>query len=166
MSELMKDDIERQDEQQGELNILQLPPRSEAHKHKERKKSKRRIKYFFVRFLTALFVVVPVGVFYVAQHYIHTMANNRPETKVFEEILFASKKKDTKENQQVNSQTGSFHFHTVEEGETLSSIAKNYFPDREDAEAILRQYNDLQEEVKAGQIIRIPSYLPPLKKEQ
>ncbi|MGR4029622.1 LysM peptidoglycan-binding domain-containing protein, partial [Bacillus sp. ZZQ-131] len=46
--------------------------------------------------------------------------------------------------------------HTVKEGETLESIAKQYFSDENGIE-VIKKYNNLQEdEVSAGQELKIP----------
>ncbi|MGF9966713.1 LysM peptidoglycan-binding domain-containing protein [Bacillus rhizoplanae] len=129
-----------------------LPPRSEVHK--DEKKSKFKIKHFFVRVLTVLFILLPIGVLWYTERYIEgkkAESSTNSEKSAFEVIFFDSKKKT--DNESKSSQT--FQFHTVKEGETLGSIAKKYFPN-EDGIAIIKKYNEIAEELEPGQVLKIP----------
>lgn len=133
-----------------------LPPRSEVHKDKKNKKSKFKIKHFFVRILTVLFILLPVGVLWYTEHYIvekNKKSAADSEQSAFEVIFFNSKKKTNHESKSSSSKT--FQFHTVKEGETLGEIAKNYFPD-EDGIAIIKKYNEVAEVLEPGQVLKIP----------
>ncbi|WP_242217248.1 LysM peptidoglycan-binding domain-containing protein [Bacillus cereus group sp. BfR-BA-01380] len=129
-----------------------LPPRSEVHKDKQKKKSKFKIKHFFVRILTVLFILLPVGVLWCTERYIveknkESAANSKQSA--FEVIFFDSKKKTNHESKET------FQFHTVKEGETLEEVAKKYFPN-EDGVAIIKKYNEVAEELEPGQVLKIP----------
>lgn len=129
-----------------------LPPRSEVHKDK--KKSKFKIKHFFVRVLTVLFILLPIGVLWYTERYIEgkkAESSANSEKSAFEVIFFDSKKKT--DNESKSSQA--FQFHTVKEGETLESIAKKYFPN-EDGIPIIKKYNEIAEGLEPGQVLKIP----------
>ena len=133
-----------------------LPPRSEVHKDKQNKKSKFKIKHFFVRILTVLFILLPIGILWYMERYVvekNKEANANSEQSAFEVIFFDSKKKTNHESKSSSSVT--FQFHTVKEGETLGEVAKKYFPN-EDGIAIIKKYNEITGELEPGQVLKIP----------
>jgi nucleoid-associated protein YgaU len=132
-----------------------LPPRSEVHKDK--KKSKFKIKHFFVRVLTLLFILLPIGILWYTERYVEgkkAASSTNSEKSAFEVIFFDSNKKT--DNESKSSPSQNFQFHTVKEGETLENIAKKYFPN-EDGIAIIKKYNEIGEEVEPGQVLKIPA---------
>ena len=138
-----------------------LPPRSEVHKDK--KKSKFKIKHFFIRILTLLFILLPIGILWYTERYIEgkkAESSANSEKSAFEVIFFDSKKK----NNESNSSAKTFQFHTVKEGETLENIAKKYFPN-EDGIAIIKKYNEVPEELEPGQVLKIPKKPEPEQKK-
>lgn len=156
------------EEHRGEstqTEIEGLPPRSEVHKDKSNKKSKFRIKHFFVRILTVLFILLPIGILWYTDRYI-TEKNGKlsadSEHSAFEVIFFDSKKKTNHESKLSSSET--FQFHTVKEGETLEEVAKKYFPN-EDGIAIIKKFNEIEEGLKPGQVLKIPEKTGAEKKE-
>lgn len=139
-----------------------LPPRSEVHKDK--KKSKFKIKHFFVRILTLLFILLPISILWYTERYVEEKkaeSSANSEKSAFEVIFFDSKKKTDNESK---SPSETFQFHTVKEGETLESIAKKYFPN-EDGIAIIKKYNEVAEELEPGQVLKIPEKLEPKSKK-
>lgn len=133
-----------------------LPPRSEVHKDKNNKKSKFKIKHFFVRILTVLFILLPIGVLWYTERYIvwkNEESEANAKQSAFEVIFFDSKKKTNHESK--SSSSGTFQFHTVKEGETLEEVAKKYFPN-EDGIAIIKKYNEVEEGLAPGQVLKIP----------
>lgn len=76
--------------------------------------------------------------------------SNNDGKSAFEVIFFDSAKSESqKHSEKVIT-------HTVKEGETLESIAKQYFSDGNGIE-VIKKYNNLQEdEVSAGQELKIP----------
>lgn len=133
-----------------------LPPRSEVHKDKKNKKSKFKIKHFFVRILTVLFILLPIGVLWYTERYVvekNKESEANSEQSPFEVIFFDSKKKTNHESKSSSSEA--FQFHTVKEGETLEEVAKKYFPN-EDGIAIIKKYNEIAEGLKPGQVLKIP----------
>lgn len=134
-----------------------LPPRSEVHRNKEKKKSKFKINHFFVRILTFLFILLPICVLWYTDKYIEVKSreeNDAPKKSAFEVIFFDSNKQAGGE--QKLSQSGTFQTHIVKEGETFESIGKQYFPNEDGAE-IIKKYNNLQDEqLKVGKELKIP----------
>lgn len=133
-----------------------LPPRSEVHKDKKNQKSKFKIKHFFVRILTVLFILLPIGVLWYTERYIaekNGKSSADSEHSAFEVIFYDSKKKTNHESKSSSSET--FQFHTVKKGETLEEVAKKYFPN-EDGIAIIKKYNEVAGELEPGQVLKIP----------
>ncbi|MGW5980493.1 LysM peptidoglycan-binding domain-containing protein [Bacillus mycoides] len=127
-----------------------LPPRSEIHRNKENK-PKFKMNHIFVRVLTFLFILLPISILWYTDKYIQVKSDsNNAEKSAFEVIFFDSAKTESKK------QSEKVATHVVKDGETLESIAKQYFSD-EDGIEIIKKYNDLQEdEVKVGQELKIP----------
>lgn len=153
---MMRQAAQLEENEEKELETEGLPPRSEVHKDKK-KKSKFKIKHFFVRILTLLFILLPVGILWYTEEYILQKSNEESDTftkSSFEEIFLDSEKQA--ESVDKSSQPGEFQFHTVKEGETLESIGKMYFPN-EDGAMIIKEYNELkQDELQPGQVLKIP----------
>ncbi|WP_459501542.1 LysM peptidoglycan-binding domain-containing protein [Bacillus sp. C1] len=130
-----------------------LPPRSEIHKDKEKKKSKFKINHFFVRVLTFLFILLPLSILWYTDKYIEVKSvkeKDAPGKNAFEVIFFDSNKQGEGEKK------GKFETHIVKEGETFESIGKQYFPD-EDGATIIKNYNNLQDnQLEVGKELKIP----------
>lgn len=127
-----------------------LPPRSELHRNKE-KKQKFKMNHIFVRVLTCLFILLPISILWYTDKYIQVKSDSSNAGKsAFEVIFFDSAKSETqKQSEKVVT-------HTVKKGETLESIAKQYFSDESGIE-VIKKYNNLEEdEVSAGQELKIP----------
>ncbi|PFF90081.1 peptidase M23 [Bacillus cereus] len=135
-------EFERVEEKEG------LPPRSEIHRNKE-KKQKFKMNHIFVRVLTFLFILLPISILWYTDKYIQVKSDgNNAGKSAFEVIFFDSAKSESPSEKVVT--------HTVKEGETLESIAKQYFSDETGIE-VIKKYNDLQEDkVSVGQEIKIP----------
>ncbi|PEX92347.1 LysM peptidoglycan-binding domain-containing protein [Bacillus cereus] len=127
-----------------------LPPRSEIHRNKE-KKQKFKMNHIFVRVLTFLFILLPISILWYTDKYIQVKSDsNNAGKSAFEVIFFDSAKSETQK------QSEKIVTHTVKEGETLESIAKQYISDENGIE-VIKKYNNLQEdEVSAGQELKIP----------
>ncbi|CAM4017842.1 LysM peptidoglycan-binding domain-containing protein [Bacillus cereus] len=127
-----------------------LPPRSEIHRNKE-KKQKFKMNHIFVRVLTFLFILLPISILWYTDKYIQVKSDsNNAGKSAFEVIFFDSAKSESpKQSEKVAT-------HTVKEGETLESIARQYFSDESGIE-VIKKYNNLQEdEVSVGQELKIP----------
>ncbi|WP_369903597.1 LysM peptidoglycan-binding domain-containing protein [Bacillus manliponensis] len=151
---VMRQAVQFEEHEEKEPAAEGLPPRSEVHKDK---KKKFRIKHFFVRVLTVLFILLPISMLWYTEEYIWKKSGKKEDDfakSAFEEIFFDSK--DGVENVKEPGQPGEFQFHTVKEGETLESIGKVYFPN-EDGAKIIKKYNELQwDELEQGQVLKIP----------
>lgn len=144
-----------QEEKKNE--IQSLPPRSEVHRKRDAKKKKRHIQYLFIRFLVAVFILLPVAVYFFTNRYIvQKQKELQQNSKIFEEIFFEKKNAQTEQTKQSN-QTGTFTFHKVTEGETLESIAKFYFPNDDGVSIILKNNSLPNNSVTVGQVLKIPS---------
>lgn len=152
----MRQAVQFEENEEKEPKTEGLPPRSEVHKDKK-KKSKFKIKHFFVRVLTLLFILLPISILWYTDKYIWEKSEEENDDfaqSAFEEIFFDSKKQA--ESVKKSEQPGEFQFHTVKEGETLENIGKMYFPN-EDGAAIIKKYNELeQNELEQGQVLKIP----------
>ncbi|MGG5736462.1 MULTISPECIES: LysM peptidoglycan-binding domain-containing protein [Bacillus cereus group] len=137
-------EIERVEEDEG------LPPRSEIHRNKE-KKPKFKMNHIFVRVLTFLFILLPISILWYTDKYTQVKSDsNNAGKSAFEVIFFDSAKTESqKQSEKVAT-------HIVKDGESLKSIAKQYFSDENGME-VIKKYNDLQEdEVRVGQELKIP----------
>lgn len=137
-------EVERVEEKEG------LPPRSEIHRNKE-KKQKFKMNHIFVRVLTFLFILLPISILWYTDKYIQVKSDsNNAGKSAFEVIFFDSAKSESEASSE------KVVTHTVKEGETLESIAKQYFSDETGIE-VIKKYNDLQkDEVNVGQELKIP----------
>ncbi|MBS9805379.1 LysM peptidoglycan-binding domain-containing protein [Bacillus cereus] len=137
-------EVERVEEKES------LPPRSEIHRNKENKQ-KFKINHIFVRVLTFLFILLPISILWYTDKYIQVKGDSSNAGKsAFEVIFFDSAKSES------HKQSEKVITHTVKKGETLESIAKQYFSDENGIE-VIKKYNNLQEdEVSAGQELKIP----------
>ena len=110
-------EVERVEEKES------LPPRSEIHRNKE-KKQKFKINHIFVRVLTFLFILLPISILWYTDKYIQVKGDsNNAGKSAFEVIFFDSAKSESQKHSEKVIP------HTVKEGETLESIAKQYFSD-------------------------------------
>ncbi|SDZ90942.1 LysM peptidoglycan-binding domain-containing protein [Bacillus nitratireducens] len=137
-------EVERVEEDEG------LPPRSEIRRNKE-KKPKFKMNHIFVRVLTFLFILLPISILWYTDKYTQVKSDsNNAGKSAFEVIFFDSAKTESqKQSEKVAT-------HIVKDGESLESIAKQYFSDENGME-VIKKYNDLQEgEVRVGQELKIP----------
>lgn len=137
-------EVERVEEDEG------LPPRSEIHRNKE-KKPKFKMNHIFVRVLTFLFILLPISILWYTDKYTQVKSDsNNAGKSAFEVIFFDSAKTESqKQSEKVAT-------HIVKDGESLESIAKQYFSDENGME-VIKKYNDLREdEVRVGQELKIP----------
>ena len=96
-----------------------------------KKKQKFKINHIFVRVLTFLFILLPISILWYTDKYIQVKGDsNNAGKSAFEVIFFDSAKSESqKHSEKVIT-------HTVKEGETLESIAKQYFSDGNGIEVI------------------------------
>ena len=137
-------EVERVEEKES------LPPRSEIHRNKE-KKEKFKMNHIFVRVLTFLFILLPISILWYTDKYTQVKSDsNNAGKSAFEVIFFDSAKTESqKQSEKVAT-------HIVKDGESLESIAKQYFSDENGME-VFKKYNDLREdEVRVGQELKIP----------
>ncbi|EEL51452.1 Peptidoglycan-binding protein, LysM domain [Bacillus cereus Rock3-44] len=147
--EELEEELEEEQTEEG------LPPRSEIHRNKEKKKSKFKINHFFVRVLTFLFILLPLSILWYTDKYIEVKSAQKSDAtgkNAFEVIFFDS----NKHGQGEKKQPGKFETHTVKEGETFESIGKQYFPNGDGA-TIIKNYNNLQDDqLEVGKELKIP----------
>lgn len=107
------------------------------------------MNHIFVRVLTFLFILLPISILWYTDKYIQVKSDgNNAGKSAFEVIFFDSAKSESEATSE------KVVTHTVKEGETLESIAKQYFSDETGIE-VIKKYNDLQEdEVNVGQEIK------------
>lgn len=109
------------------------------------------MNHIFVRVLTFLFILLPISILWYTDKYIQVKSDsNNAGKSAFEVIFFDSAKSESEASSE------KVVTHTVKEGETLESIAKQYFSDETGIE-VIKKYNDLQkDEVNVGQELKIP----------
>lgn len=155
MNSMRKQIPDFEEELEEEQTEEGLPPRSEVHRNKEKKKSKFKINHFFVRVLTFLFILLPLSILWYTDKYIEVKSakeNDVPGTNAFEVIFFDS----NKHGEGKKKQSEKFETHIVKEGETFESIGKQYFPN-EDGATIIKSYNNLQDnQLEVGKELKIP----------
>ena len=96
-----------------------------------KRKQKFKINHIFVRVLTFLFILLPISILWYTDKYIQVKGDsNNAGKSAFEVIFFDSAKSDSQK------QSEKAITHTVKEGETLESIAKQYFSDENGIEVI------------------------------
>lgn len=87
-----------------------------------KRKQKFKMNHIFVRVLTFLFILLPISILWYTDKYIQVKSDgNNAGKSAFEVIFFDSAKS------QSEASSEKVVTHTVKEGETLESIAKQYF---------------------------------------
>lgn len=157
--------MQTEEKQIKNLDILSLPPRSErvrvtgegelpsrSELQEEKKLEEKKIKsrYRLAKILLGLFIPIPlIFILYTINPGLFGifLGETTSTSAAFDTVHLASAQNDTADK---------YVFHTVEEGETLSSISIKYFGNS-DGEEIIREVNNLSsEELETGQEIKIP----------
>lgn len=151
---------------QQESDELHLPPRSEVHK---KKKTKWKIKHPLVRILALFFVLLPISIYS-----IYHLVDKRPVQVVtidddsYETVDVDQQKEEMTqrkplENEAKQEEDGSdetessFIYHTVQENETLYSIAMKYYGNEKGMDFI-KEWNRLTStKLQKGQVLKIPN---------
>ena len=106
------------------------------------------MNHIFVRVLTFLFILLPISILWYTDKYIQVKSDSNNAGKVHLRLFFDSAKSESEASSE------KVVTHTVKEGETLESIAKQYFSDETGIE-VIKKYNDLQkDEVNVGQELK------------
>jgi len=151
---------------QQESDELHLPPRSEVHK---KKKTKWKIKHPLVRILALFFVLLPISIYS-----IYHLVDKRPVQVVtidddsYETVDVDQQKEEMTqrkplENEAKQEEDGadetepSFIYHTVQENETLYSIAMKYYGNEKGMD-LIKEWNRLTStKLQKGQVLKIPN---------
>jgi len=151
---------------QQEDDELQLPPRSEVHK---KKKMKWKVKHPLVRILALFFVLLPISIYS-----IYHLVEKRPvqvvtiDDESYETVDVDQQKghkpqqkpleNEAKEEEQESNETeSSFIYHTVQENETLYSIAMKYYGNEKGMD-LIKEWNHLTSmKLQKGQVLKIPN---------
>ncbi len=97
----------------------------------KKKNKKFKMNHIFVRVLTFLFILLPISILWYTDKYIQVKSDsNNAGKSAFEVIFFDSAKSESEASSE------KVVTHTVKEGETLESIAKQYFSDETGIEVI------------------------------
>jgi LysM repeat protein len=155
---------------------LLLPPRSEVHRKKPKKrerKKKWKLKYPLVRLLVLFFILLPISmlsIYYTNQDSNTVTVVTRNETGSYELVDIASVEKETTESSSSTKATQNqpalktnkkeagqkVITHIVQENETLYSIAMKYYQSDRGME-IIKKWNHLQNtQLHRGQVLQIP----------
>jgi LysM repeat protein len=157
---------------------VSLPPRSEVHrkKPKKREKKKWKLKYPLVRLLVLFFILLPISmlsIYYTNQDSKMVTVVTRSETGSYESVNIAPVEKGTTESSSSTTaaqnrpavktkktnkkETGQKVItHVVQENETLYSIAMKYYQSDRGME-IIKKWNHLQNtQLHRGQVLQIP----------
>ena len=152
---------------QQESNEFHLPPRSQVHSKK--KKTKWKMKHPLVRILALFFVLLPIAI-YSMYHLVEkrpiqvvTIDDESYETvDVDQQKEKAPQRKplenEGKEEEHASDETEpSFTYHTVQENETLYSIAMKYYGNEKGMD-LIKEWNHLTStKLQKGQVLKIPN---------
>ncbi|SFA55247.1 LysM domain-containing protein [Parageobacillus thermantarcticus] len=168
--------------EQKREDVLSLPPRREVHRRKKAKKrAKWKLKYPLIRLLALFFISLPVlmlGIYYANNDSKIVTVVTRSETGSYEQIDIAPaeertalpssessvRKKDRppsdgqKENGALDGHPKKQKTitHTVQENETLYSIAMKYYQSDKGME-VIKKWNHLKSmQLHKGQVLQIP----------
>jgi LysM repeat protein len=161
-------------EERDRSEEMTLPPRSEVHK---KKKTKWKMKHPLVRLLALFFVLLPISILSIYYLYdkrpVQTVTIDRSgsyETVDIEKKRAEETKKppsSTTIEQNENKRDDvvknadervepSFIYHTVQENETLYSIAMKYYENTKGMD-LIKEWNDLKSaKLHKGQVLKIP----------
>ncbi|BDG46700.1 MULTISPECIES: LysM domain-containing protein [Parageobacillus] len=165
--------------EQKHEDVLSLPSRREVHKRKkEKKRAKWKLKYPLIRLLALFFISLPVLMLVI--YYAHNDSKTvtvitRSETGSYEKIDIApdeektapplsrpSTQKKERPQSDVQKEDGASGgqpktiTHTVQENETLYSIAMKYYQSDKGME-IIKKWNHLKSmQLHKGQVLQIP----------
>jgi LysM repeat protein len=155
-------------------DVLSLPPRSEIHRQKKSKKRvKWKLKYPVIRLLALFFILLPISmlsIYYANNDSKTVTVVTRSETSSYEQIDITpveekvrklnAKKEDRSESdaqkEDKSSDERKIITHTVQENETLYSIAMKYYQSDKGME-IIKKWNHLKSaQLHKGQVLQIP----------
>lgn len=158
-------------------DVLSLPSRREVHRRKKAKKRvKWKLKYPLIRLLALFFISLPVlilGIYYANNDSKTVTVVTRSETGSYEQIDIAPAEKKTalpssesstqkKDRQKADGASGGQPkkqktiTHTVQENETLYSIAMKYYQSDKGME-VIKKWNHLKSlQLHKGQVLQIP----------
>ncbi|GMB07834.1 LysM peptidoglycan-binding domain-containing protein [Thermolongibacillus altinsuensis] len=166
-------DIDKQGDDRREEEMT-LPPRSEVHK---KKKTKWKIKHPLVRLLALFFILLPISILS-----IYYLSDKRPaqivtidrsgsyetvdiekkrteETKTTPSLPSGEQNENKSEDIVENADEPvepSFIYHTVQENETLYSIAMKYYENTKGMD-LIKEWNNLKSaKLHKGQVLKIP----------
>jgi LysM repeat protein len=180
-AESLRELVEQRDEMMQQEDVLSLPSRREVHRQKKSKKwVKWKLKYPLIRLLALFFILLPISmlsIYYANDDSKTVTVVTRSETGSYEQIDIApakekaappssepsSQKKDRpesdaqKENKASDKQKKQkIITHTVQENETLYSIAMKYYQSDKGMEMI-KKWNHLKSaQLHKGQVLQIP----------
>ncbi|QDP40492.1 LysM peptidoglycan-binding domain-containing protein [Radiobacillus deserti] len=147
-----------------EVNILELPPRSQVHSN-TKSKVKWKISFPLVRFLVLLFLIITVLILTYriwGEDFLQTSDKENEETNELEEVI-VGEKKDTPQEEQPSTlvqekdpDSVGLQIYSVEEGDTLASIAEKFYGNAEDQQLIIDANGLTNKTLKVGQVLRIP----------
>ncbi|KHF30629.1 LysM domain/BON superfamily protein [Anoxybacillus sp. BCO1] len=154
-------------DKQQESDELHLPPRSEVHKKKKTKMENKNTHSF--AFLRSFFVLLPISIYS-----IYHLVDKRPiqvvtiDDESYETIDVDQQKEEMPqqkplENEAKQEEDGSdetepsFIYHTVQENETLYSIAMKYYGNEKGMD-LIKEWNRLTStKLQKGQVLKIPN---------
>ncbi|UFT97654.1 LysM peptidoglycan-binding domain-containing protein [Radiobacillus kanasensis] len=153
-------------QEEKELNILELPPRSQIHTNKKTK-VKWKISFPFVRFLVLLFLIITVLVLTYkiwGEDFLQSkdFLNETETDSSHEEVIVGEKQNKEPEGDQqslVQSKEPDLvglQIYNVKEGDTLSSIAIEFYGNAEDQQLIIDVNGLTNKTLKVGQVLKIP----------
>jgi len=152
---------------QQESDELHLPPRSQVHNKK--KKTKWKIKHPLVRILALFFILLPIAIYSM-----YHLVDKRPiqvvtiDGESYETVDVDQQKEkapprkplenEAKEEERAPDEAESaFTYHTVQENETLYSIAMKYYGNEKGMDLIKEWNNLTSTKLQKGQVLKIPN---------
>ncbi|GAA5415398.1 hypothetical protein Pryu01_00422 [Paraliobacillus ryukyuensis] len=152
---------------QADINVLDLPPRSEVHQNKK-KKTRWKFNQLFLRFLIFLFVLVIILVVtypYWGKEFLESTQQDGLKEVGGQSVQVVSSNQKLTEERTVEFEldpnsdetielTG--RYYRVSEGDTLESIVNTYYKNP-DVINVLKKINQLEDEtIKPGEELFLP----------
>lgn len=147
-AEKLRKKVEKIDEPFDEYHPL--PPRSEKHRAKK-KRTKLKVKYPLIRFLTVFFILLPTVIFSIYTYF--DSKHNRGSEKA---VVTSGYETIQIENQQSGSNNQKIVYHKVLPKETLTMIAMKYYHSKLGIAAIKAENHLQGDNLRTGQVLRIP----------
>ncbi|MCP8616728.1 LysM peptidoglycan-binding domain-containing protein [Salirhabdus salicampi] len=133
---------------------LPLPPRSEVH-NRNHKRKKKRTSFLLIRTFVLLFILFIAFIpFYLSNEHDHATATDTENERHIEEVFIISHNNEIGEDENQD-----YIDYEVKEGDTLTSIVQQYYPNDNANVWVerLKAVNNIEHDhITVGETLRIP----------